>query len=123
MKALLLLLMPFMALSQTTRLDYFRTSSSDNQVLLQWTTFAEDGTDLFTVHASQDAKAWEKIGEVKSCEVKTGCTYVFCAGDRVGVWYYRLKWTDGIYYTTSTTKQRKKIDPLSGYNILGQKMY
>jgi len=114
--------MPFMALSQPTRLDHFRTTVSDNDVLLQWSTFAEDGADLFTVHASQDAKSWEKVCEVKACEVKTGCTYAFFAGARVGVWYYRLKWTDGIYYATSTTKQRKKTDPLNGYNILGQRL-
>ena len=123
MKTLILLLIPFMALSQTTRLNYFRTSVYENSVCLYWATFAEDGADLFTVYASQDAQKWEKVDEVKSCEVQTGCVYVLNVGEKVGVWYYRLNWKEGISYATSTTKQRERNNPLKGYNILGQKMY
>jgi hypothetical protein len=115
-----LLILPFMALSQTTKLDYFRTDVNQGQVLLSWSTFAEDGSDFFTVYASQDAQKWDKIGEVKAMETKTGGLYEMNVGVKVGVWYYKLNWKEGIYYATSTIR---KVVTEPQYNILGQKMY
>ena len=123
MKTLILLLMPFFALSQTTKVDYFRTSVQLGEVVLYWSTFAEDGADVFTVYASHDSQKWENLGDVKSCEVATGCIYVFNAGAKMGVWYYRLNWKEGVHYATSTTNEPHKTSALKGYNILGQKIY
>lgn len=111
------ILLPFMALSQTTRLEYFRSKVIANEVVLTWSTFTEDGSDMFTVLKSQDAAKWELITTVPAQEVKDGARYEVKVGQMEGVWYYKLMWKDGFSYATTTTPTWAK--PVQ-YNYLGQ---
>lgn len=115
---ILLFSLPFIAVAQTTRLEYFRAKVVDNEVILTWSTFTEDGSDVFTVLKSQDAAKWELITTIPTQEVKDGAKYEVKVGELEGVWYYKLVWTDGFSYATTTTPIRTATVQ---YNILGQK--
>lgn len=117
METLILLLLPFISLSQTTRLDYFRTKVDQGEVILNWATFVEDGADVFTVSKSQDANTWDVITTVEAKQVKDGATYEINVGNLTGVWYYGLTWKNGYKYATSTILVKSHI---YGFNILGQ---
>ncbi len=114
---ILLLLLPFIAVAQTTRLEYFRSSVSGGEVILTWSTFTEDGADVFTVLKSKDAGQWEVVTTVQAQEVKDGAKYQVKVGQLDGLWYYKLMWTDGFSYATTTTPTWAK--PVQ-YNYLGQ---
>ena len=95
----------------------YRSKVISNEVLLTWSTFTEDGSDMFTVLKSQDAAKWELITTVPAQEVKDGARYEVKVGQLDGVWYYKLMWTDGFSYATTTPTWAKPVQ----YNYLGQK--
>lgn len=120
-KTILFLFFSSIVVAQTTRLEYFRTKVVQNEIILYWTTFTEDGPDVFTLVKSQDVIKWELITTVPAKEIKNGATYEVKIDRSEGIWYYKLTWKDGFSYSVTNILTKKNTEHIEYYNILGQK--
>lgn len=80
------------------RLSDFTVSPGEiaGTALLQWATTSETNASHFDIERSPDAKAWQKIGEVKANGESTGLTnyHHIATSTNQHISYYRLRMTD-----------------------------
>jgi len=119
-KTIFFLFLSSIAVAQTTRLEYFHAKVIEGKVVLNWSTFTEDGVDMFTILKSQNASKWELVTTTPAKEIKDGARYEINVGTLEGIWYYKLTWKDGFSYATTNIVVKKK-EEIEYYNILGQR--